>query len=79
MEEFDIVKVVYAMYLALQKKCRDEVGDNEINVLERKFLGMLDEKQLEVYERIQKLYAKQEEFNEKDVVRFVLNFIKNIV
>ena len=79
MEEFDIVKVVYAMYLALQKKCRDEFKDNEINVLERKFLGMLDEKQLEVYERIQKLYAKQEEFNEKDVVRFVLNFIKNIV
>lgn len=79
MEDFDIVKAVYAMYLALEKKNRDEMQDNEINVLERKFLRTLNAKQLEIYEDIQKMYAKQQEFNEKDVVRFVLNFIKNLV
>ena len=79
MEEFDMPKIIYAMYLALQKKNRDEMSDNEVYVLERKFLNSLNQQQLEIYQRIQKLYAKKQEFNEKDVVKFVLDFIKNLL
>ena len=79
MEDYDISQIVYAMYLTLEKKKRDMLRDNQISVLEKEFLGMLNKKQLESYEKIQKLYAKQQESDEKSVVRFVINFIKNLV
>ena len=79
MEDYDISQVIYAMYLTLEKKKREELHDNQISDLEKQFLGMLNKKQLEIYEKIQKMYAKQQEFDEKSVVRFVINFIKNLV
>ena len=79
MKDYDISQVIYAMYLTLEKKKRDELHDNQIGELEKQFLGMLNKKQLETYEKIQKLYAQQQEFDEKSVVRFVINFIKELV
>ena len=78
MEEFDMPKIIYAMYLTLQKKSNDDVQDKEIFVLEHQLLRTLDEKQQEIYEKIQKLYSKQQESDEKNAIKFVLNFIRNL-
>ena len=71
-------KIIYAMYLTLQKKSNDDVQDKEIFVLEHQLLRTLDEKQQEIYEKIQKLYSKQQESDEKNAIKFVLNFIRNL-
>ena len=78
MQDYDVVGILHILYNSIKEK-EEDLGAQDLQKREDKFLSGLNKSQLEEYQKIKNRYLGAQKKKDMQLIRFVLDFVKKMI